>query len=93
MLDTENETLMPIHSRRLVDMREYDVPYVVRVCTDLNIRAGAWYTVTPNALDNGVVSAVIKMSNSRPIPPFWPLTLNVQRHHSNFHPPTWIPFS
>jgi DNA polymerase epsilon subunit 1 len=39
----------------LVDMREHDVPYVVRVCTDLNIRAGAWYTVTPNALDPGVV--------------------------------------
>jgi DNA polymerase epsilon subunit 1 len=30
----------------LVDIREYDVPYVVRVCTDLNIRVGTWYTVT-----------------------------------------------
>lgn len=29
----------------LVDMREYDVPYVVRVCTDLEIRVGTWYTV------------------------------------------------
>jgi DNA polymerase epsilon subunit 1 len=38
----------------LIDMREYDVPYVVRVCTDLSIRAGAWYTVTPNPLDIGV---------------------------------------
>jgi len=32
----------------MIDMREYDVPYTVRVCIDLNIRAGAWYTITPN---------------------------------------------
>lgn len=38
----------------LVDIREYDVPYVVRVCIDLDIRAGAWYTVTPNVHDVGV---------------------------------------
>jgi DNA polymerase epsilon subunit 1 len=31
--------------RCLTDLREYDVPYVVRVCTDLDIRAGCWYTV------------------------------------------------
>lgn len=29
----------------LTDLREYDVPYVVRVCTDLDIRVGTWYTV------------------------------------------------
>jgi DNA polymerase epsilon subunit 1 len=29
----------------LTDLREYDVPYAVRVCTDLDIRAGCWYTV------------------------------------------------
>jgi DNA polymerase epsilon subunit 1 len=29
----------------LMDLREHDVPYVVRVCTDLDIRAGTWYTV------------------------------------------------
>jgi len=38
----------------LVDLREYDVPYLVRVCMDLNIRTGAWYTVTPNPRDIGV---------------------------------------
>jgi DNA polymerase epsilon subunit 1 len=32
----------------LMDIREHDVPYLVRVCIDLEIRAGAWYTVTPN---------------------------------------------
>jgi DNA polymerase epsilon subunit 1 len=31
--------------RYLTDIREYDVPYIVRVCTDLNFRAGTWYTV------------------------------------------------
>jgi len=41
----------------LVDIREYDVPYVVRVCIDLDIRAGAWYTVTPNMHDLGVTLA------------------------------------
>lgn len=30
---------------RLEDVREYDVPYVVRVCIDENIRVGTWYTV------------------------------------------------
>ena len=29
----------------LEHVREYDVPYVVRVCTDLDIRAGTWYTI------------------------------------------------
>lgn len=31
----------------LCDMREYDVPYVMRVSIDLDIRVGAWYFVTP----------------------------------------------
>jgi DNA polymerase epsilon subunit 1 len=31
----------------LIDIREYDVNYVNRVCIDLNIRAGTWYTFTP----------------------------------------------
>ena len=31
--------------RYLTDLREYDVPYIVRVCTDLDVRAGTWYTV------------------------------------------------
>jgi DNA polymerase epsilon subunit 1 len=29
-----------------VELREYDVPYVVRVCMEMDIRAGSWYTVT-----------------------------------------------
>ncbi len=31
----------------LLDIREHDVPYLVRVCIDLNLRAGCWYTLTP----------------------------------------------
>ena len=31
----------------LIDIREHDVPYLVRVCIDLNLRAGCWYTLTP----------------------------------------------
>lgn len=33
----------------LVDMREYDVPYVIRVAIDLDLRVGAWYKVAPEA--------------------------------------------
>ena len=36
--------------QNLIDMREYDVPYVVRTCIDLEIRAGCWYTATPVTL-------------------------------------------
>ena len=39
----KSETTDPL--RYLTDMREYDVPYTVRVCTDLDIRAGTWYMV------------------------------------------------
>ena len=35
----------------LEDLREHDVPYVVRVCMDLEIRAGSWYTVTLDHVD------------------------------------------
>jgi len=31
----------------LIDMREYDVSYTMRVSIDLDIRVGAWYLVTP----------------------------------------------
>jgi DNA polymerase epsilon subunit 1 len=31
----------------ICDMREYDVPYSMRVSIDLDIRVGAWYVVTP----------------------------------------------
>ncbi|KAL7468775.1 hypothetical protein ACHAXS_009012 [Conticribra weissflogii] len=31
----------------LLDIREHDVPYLVRVCIDLGLRAGCWYTLTP----------------------------------------------
>ena len=34
------------------ELREYDVPYVARVCMDNNIRAGSWYTVTLEQIDD-----------------------------------------
>lgn len=37
----------------LQELREYDVPYNVRVCMDLDIRAGTWYTVTLEPQDGG----------------------------------------
>ncbi|TIC52238.1 putative DNA polymerase epsilon catalytic subunit A [Wallemia mellicola] len=35
-------------SQLIIDAREYDVPYYLRVATDLGIRVGLWYTVTGN---------------------------------------------
>lgn len=44
--------------RYLTDVREYDVPYTVRVCTDLDVRAGTWYTVNlEHALSADAVAA------------------------------------
>lgn len=40
----------------LIDMREYDVPYAMRVAIDLDIRVGAWFTVTPE--NNGMTCTV-----------------------------------
>eukprot|EP00980_Cylindrotheca_fusiformis_P026149 scaffold15472_cov117-Cylindrotheca_fusiformis.AAC.13 len=37
--------------KNVQEMREYDVPYVVRVCMDLDIRAGSWFTVTVDQED------------------------------------------
>jgi DNA polymerase epsilon subunit 1 len=31
----------------IIDMREYDVPYTMRVSIDLDLRVGAWFEVTP----------------------------------------------
>lgn len=46
----------------IVDLREYDVPYVVRVCTDLGIRAGTWYTVR---LDFENVGEIVDTKNQK----------------------------
>ena len=48
--------------QNLIEMREYDVPYVVRVCIDLDIRAGCWYTATPHTPDSGGVIGSVELS-------------------------------
>lgn len=50
--DFDNDT--ELHTRLInedpcsliYDIREYDVPYLARVCIDLNIRVGCWYEVS-----------------------------------------------
>ncbi|KAH8061271.1 hypothetical protein JL721_8934 [Aureococcus anophagefferens] len=37
----------------LDEIREYDVPYYMRAAIDLNIRVGAWHTVSPDAAKGG----------------------------------------
>jgi DNA polymerase elongation subunit (family B) len=32
----------------IVDLREYDVPYTMRAAIDMDLRVGAWYSVTPD---------------------------------------------
>ena len=59
--NTLTEDDVALHSRLLAedplsqvtDIREYDVPYLARVCIDLNIRIGCWYDVSS---DRGVIS-------------------------------------
>ncbi len=41
----EPSSLEPLSS--IIDLREYDVPYTMRVAIDLDLRVGAWYVVTP----------------------------------------------
>lgn len=48
--------------RFLVDLREYDVPYIVRVCTDLDIRVGTWYTV---CLESESVNKIYSIKNQQ----------------------------
>ena len=51
--NTLTEDDVALHSRLLAEdplsqvtgIREYDVPYLARVCIDLNIRIGCWYDV------------------------------------------------
>ena len=42
---SDQQTRDPMDS--IQDVREHDVPYVVRACIDLDLRAGCWYTLTP----------------------------------------------
>ncbi|XP_055677958.1 DNA polymerase epsilon catalytic subunit 1 [Lutzomyia longipalpis] len=39
----------------IVDIREHDIPYHVRVCIDLSIFCGNWYTVTCYGRDNPTI--------------------------------------
>ena len=32
----------------IIDLREYDVPYTMRAAIDMDLRVGAWYSVTPD---------------------------------------------
>lgn len=54
--ENQNESWSDNPLECLVEMREYDVPYDVRVCTDLVIRAGTWYTVKVFNEDVGIDS-------------------------------------
>ena len=54
----------------LIDMREYDVPYVTRVAIDLGIRAGCWYEVSliPSSASTLSPSASFIAHQLRPLP-------------------------
>ncbi|KAK2962332.1 putative DNA polymerase epsilon catalytic subunit A [Blattamonas nauphoetae] len=48
----------------IVEFREYDVPYLMRVCIDLGIRAGQWYSIEQ---ESG--SVIVKPDPSLKVPP------------------------
>jgi DNA polymerase epsilon subunit 1 len=56
-LDTGNNSRNPVSyaepSEYIIDIREYDVPYHVRVAIDKDIRIGKWYTIEAK---HGVIS-------------------------------------
>ena len=46
--------ITPLNALDMLDeIREYDVPYYMRAAIDLNIRVGAWHTVSPDAAKGG----------------------------------------
>eukprot|EP00571_Detonula_confervacea_P015151 CAMPEP_0172308022 /NCGR_PEP_ID=MMETSP1058-20130122/8746_1 /TAXON_ID=83371 /ORGANISM="Detonula confervacea, Strain CCMP 353" /LENGTH=2557 /DNA_ID=CAMNT_0013020353 /DNA_START=95 /DNA_END=7768 /DNA_ORIENTATION=- len=50
----------------LIDIREHDVPYIVRVCIDLDLRAGCWYTLTPLQSGGVVLSEKDNLQKANP---------------------------
>lgn len=63
----DNVLEMKSPNGHIIDMREHDVPYHLRVAIDLDIRCGLWYTVTiVNATK--VSLARIKGKDARPDP-------------------------
>ncbi|KAL3922010.1 MAG: hypothetical protein SGILL_002437 [Bacillariaceae sp.] len=52
VIDSSNHTAANSWNN-VQELREYDVPYVARVCMDMDIRAGSWYTVTLEEVDDG----------------------------------------
>lgn len=48
------------------DLREYDFPYVVRVCTDLDIRVGTWYTVQQHEQDHVTLTEPDRETKANP---------------------------
>ena len=50
----------------LIDIREHDVPYLVRACIDLNLRAGCWYTLTPIPTGGVILSERDNLQKANP---------------------------
>lgn len=44
------------HMENILDMREHDVPYHVRVAIDLKVCCGSWYTVKPRGTDAPLIT-------------------------------------
>ncbi|KAK0725137.1 DNA polymerase epsilon [Lasiosphaeris hirsuta] len=68
--DRRNTTSFAEASDFIVDIREYDVPYHVRVMIDLDIRVGVWYFVEAK---NGVTTIVRDHDRLAPADPVSPL--------------------
>ena len=73
----------------MIDIREYDVPYVMGVAIENEFFVGLWYNV-------GIVEGDFKTKQredltaawGRAEPGSWRLTSSVQRNRSNFRTPT-----
>ena len=59
----------------VVDIREYDVQYVSRVCIDTDIRCGCWYVVTP---EHGRRHSTLVRSDKKDSPPLKKMAFDIE---------------
>ncbi len=69
----------------IVDMREYDVPFIVRVAIDKGIRVGLWYAIT--AAQGGHVTVTERKVGRLPLSPSLPPLLPSFLLPSRLFPP------
>lgn len=53
--DEQNQSKKSDQLENIIDIREYDVPYDVRVAIDLKLNVGLWYSVKGQGYDAPII--------------------------------------